>query len=154
MPSKAVLQRLLPTILHIYLSYPDAQFQINHYQFPPFRRDRNKSGGGKIVFIRQSLITRRLPKFETKVFGTIYVELTISKKKCCMFFAYRLPRKNNLKTFFEEINLSLSTIVNEYDNIMLTGDLNLNTKSKNNSYYSDLCDYLIRIGKQVTHQRV
>ena len=31
-------------------------------------------------------------------------------------------------------------MVNEYDNIMLIGDLNLNTKSKNNSYYSDLRD--------------
>ena len=45
-----------------------------------------------------------------------------------------------MKTFFEEINLSLSTIVNEYDNIIFIGDLNLNTKSKNNGYYSDLCD--------------
>ena len=91
------------------------------------------------MFIRQGLITRRLPKFETKVSETICVELAISKKKWCILFAYRPPRKNNLKTFFEEINLSLSTIVNEYDN-MLTGDLNLNTKSNNNSYYSDLCD--------------
>ena len=55
-------------------------------------------------------------------------------------FAYRLHQNSNLKTFFEEINLSLSTIVNEYDNIMLIEDLNLNTKSKYNSYYSDLCD--------------
>ena len=51
--------------------------------------------------------------------------------------AYR-PQNNNLKTFFEEINLSLSTIVNEDDNII--GDLKLNMKSKNNVYYSDLCD--------------
>ena len=120
-------------------SYPDAQFQINDYQFRPFRRDRNKYGWGKIVFIRQGLITRRLPKFETKVSETLCVELTISKRKWCILFAYRHLQNNNLKTFFEEINLSLSTIVNEYDN-MLTGDLNLNTKSNNNSYYSDLCD--------------
>ena len=99
-------------------SYPDAQFQIIDYQFPPFRRDRNKYGGGKIVYIRQGLITRRLPKFETKVSETICVELAISKKKWCILFAYRPPRKNNLKTFFEEINLSLSTIVNGYDNII------------------------------------
>ena len=52
--------------------------------------------------------------------------------------AYRPPQNNNLETFFEEINLSLSTIVNEHDNIIR--DLNLNTKSKNNGYYSDLCD--------------
>ena len=61
-------------------SYPDAQFQINDYQFPPFRKDRNKYGGGKIVIIRQDLITRRLPKVNTKVSETIFVELTISKK--------------------------------------------------------------------------
>ena len=53
-------------------------------------------------------------------------------------FAYRPHQNSNLKTFFEEINLSRSTIVNEYDNIMLIEDLNLNTKSKYNSYYSDL----------------
>ena len=62
-------------------SYSDDQFQINDYQFPPFRRDRNKYGGCKIAFIRLGL--RRLPKFETKVSETICVELTISKKKWC-----------------------------------------------------------------------
>ena len=66
--------------------------------------------------------------------------MTISKKKWCILFAFRPPQNNSLKTFFEEINLSLSTIVNEYDNIMLIGNLNLNTKSNNDSYYSDLCD--------------
>ena len=48
-------------------SYPDAQFQINDYQFPPFRRDRNKYGGGRIVFIRQGLITRRMQKLKKSV---------------------------------------------------------------------------------------
>ena len=42
-------------------SYLDVQFQINDYQFLPFRRDRNKYKGGKITFITQGLITRRLP---------------------------------------------------------------------------------------------
>ena len=32
--------------------YPNAQFHIEGYQFPPFRRDRNKHGGGKMVFVR------------------------------------------------------------------------------------------------------
>ena len=89
------------------------------------------------MFIRQGLITRRLPKFEAKVSEAICVELTISKKEWCILFAYRPPQNNNLKTFFEEMNLSLSTIVNEYNNIMFIGDLNLKTKSNNNSLYSD-----------------
>ena len=85
-------------------SYPDAQYKINHYQFPPFRRDRNKYGRGKIVYIRQGVITRRLPKIETKVSETKCVELTISKKKWCILSTYRPTEYNNLKTFFEEIN--------------------------------------------------
>ena len=92
-------------------------------------------------WVRQGLITRRLPKFEAKVSEIICVELTISKKKWCIIFAYRPPQNNNLKTVFEEINLSLSAIVNGYDNIMLIGDLIKSyLKSKNNSCYSDLCD--------------
>ena len=34
-------------------SCPDSQFHIDGYQFPPFRRDRNKYGGGKIVCVRE-----------------------------------------------------------------------------------------------------
>ena len=30
-------------------SYPDSQFHIDGYQFPPFRKDRNKHGGGEFM---------------------------------------------------------------------------------------------------------
>ena len=30
-------------------SYLDSQFHIDGYQFPPFRKDINKHGGGKIT---------------------------------------------------------------------------------------------------------
>ena len=65
------------------------------------------------------IITRTLPKFATQVSKKICVEMTISKKKWCILFAYIPPQNNNLKTFFEEINLSWSTIVNKHDNIIL-----------------------------------
>ena len=39
-------------------SYPNAQFHIEGYQFPPFRRDRNKHGGRKMVFVRNSIIIK------------------------------------------------------------------------------------------------
>ena len=29
----------------------DAQFKIDEYHFPPFKKDKNAKGGGKIVFI-------------------------------------------------------------------------------------------------------
>ena len=124
----------------LHSSYHDVSFQIDNYQFPYFRRDRNKYGGGKSLFLRIGFITRKMPKFEAKVTETICVELTISKKEWFILFRYRPPQNNNLEIFLEEINLSLSFFVNKYDYIMLIGDLNLNMKSKNNSYYYDLCD--------------
>ena len=39
-------------------SFPDAQFKIGGYQFPPFRKDRNTKGGGKLVFIRHGLLVK------------------------------------------------------------------------------------------------
>ena len=34
-------------------SYQNAQFHIDENLFPPFRRDRYKHGGGKIVFVQK-----------------------------------------------------------------------------------------------------
>ena len=56
------------------------------------------------MFIGQESIPRRLPKFKTKVSKTICVEVTISRKKWCIIFAYIPGKNNNLKTFPEEIN--------------------------------------------------
>ena len=39
-------------------SYPDSQFHIDGYQFPPFWRKRNKYGGGKIVYVREGFIAK------------------------------------------------------------------------------------------------
>ena len=72
-------------------SFPDSQFQIENYQFPPFRRDRNSKGGGKMVFVKNGLIAKRIKSLETKISETICIELTISKKKWCILFAYRPP---------------------------------------------------------------
>ena len=48
-------------------TFPDAQFKINNYQYPPFRRDRNSNGGGKIVNIRQGLISKDFQSLNLKV---------------------------------------------------------------------------------------
>ena len=106
-------------------SFPDAQFIIENYQFPPFRRDRNSKGGGKIVYIKQGLIAKRLRHFETKVSETICIEVTLSKKKWCILFAYR-PPKQSKDLFFQEMSNSLNQIVNEYENFVIAGDLNIN----------------------------
>ena len=61
-------------------SFPNSQFRIDGYIFSPYRRDRDNHGGGKMVFIREGLITKRLENLETKLSETICLELTTSNK--------------------------------------------------------------------------
>ena len=79
-------------------SYLDSQFHIDGYQFPPFCRDKNKYGGGKIVYVREGFIAKRLVNLEGNPTETIYVEVTISKKKWCIILVYRPPNSNNKKS--------------------------------------------------------
>ena len=43
-------------------SFLDDQFMIGKYQFPSFRKDRNKKGRRKTVSIRKELLDKRLGK--------------------------------------------------------------------------------------------
>ena len=62
-------------------SFPNSQFLLENFQFPPFRRDRNSKGGGKLVYVKQEIITKRLENLETKFSETISIKLTVSKKR-------------------------------------------------------------------------
>ena len=77
-----------------------------------------------------------------KVSETIYIELTITKKKWCILFAYTPPKQNNI-SFFQEISNSLNQAVNKCENIFLAVDLNINlldSKNDPNNHFSVLRD--------------
>ena len=123
-------------------SFPDFQFHMENYQFPPFRRDRHSKRGGKLVFVKNGFIAKRVKDLETKVSETICIELTISKKKWCILFPYKPPKQNSV-LFFQEISNSLNQLVNKYENIFLAGDLNidlLDSKSDLNNHFFVLRD--------------
>ena len=74
--------------------FTDAQLGIKGYQHPPLRRDRPiihpcSFGGGKLVYIKDGLITNRLKNFETPNAETICIELIIANRKWFIMFAYR-----------------------------------------------------------------
>ena len=106
-------------------SFPDAQFHIEGY----LGEIVTKMGGG-MIFIREGLIAKRSYAYEDNTSKTICLEVTISKKKWCITFAYRPPYNSNKDGFFNE-------------NILVVGDLNiniLNKKKNSEKYLSDLCD--------------
>jgi len=124
-------------------SYPDSQFYISGYQFPPIRKDRNKNGGGKLIYIRDGILAKRLESLEKENIETICLEITISKRKWCVTFAYRPPQNSNKAEFFNELSISLNKITIQYENIMVIGDLNIDISDKSKdtyNYLSDFCD--------------
>ena len=64
-------------------SFPNSQFILEDFQFPPFGRDQNSKGGGKLAYVKQGVITKRLENLETTFSETTCIELTIFKKKWC-----------------------------------------------------------------------
>ena len=126
---------------------PTSRMHIHGYQYPPHRRDRpqkttNSHGGGKLVYIREGFISKRLTSFETQTAETICIELTLKSKKWFIIFGYR-PESINRNLFFEEITLSLSKAFNKYENIILIGDLNIDISIPNNdinNLLGNLCD--------------
>ena len=60
-------------------SFPASQFLMeNYHQFPPFRRDRNSKGGGKLGFVKNGLTAKRVK--ETNLSGTICIEFNFEEK--------------------------------------------------------------------------
>ena len=97
-------------------------------------RDRICNGGGLIEYVRKDVISRRLKEYETAHSETICSEITISKKTWFFISTYRPPEANNLDSFFEELNTSLSEACCKYENFVIMGDFNTDVKFKGNGY--------------------
>ena len=122
-------------------SFPNAQIHLPDYQFPPFQTDRNSSGGGKIVYIRNRIIVKRLTVYEVQNTESIYVEISIKRRKWRILFTYRPPNNNNLKLFIEETTHSANQPLSKCDNIIIAGDFNIDTSSKNCNKFKQFADF-------------
>ena len=104
--------------------------KISSCQYSPYRKDQNKYGRGKVVFLREALIARLLRDFEEDTTETICLELTIYKKIGLIILADRPPINNNKDIFFSELSYSLNHASMKYDNLLIIKDLNTNTLNK------------------------
>ena len=123
--------------------FPDARFQIDGYQFPPLRKDRDKHGGGLMVFIKNDTIAKCLTELEPEYLECICVELKISKKKWIIFVVYRPPKYWNLSEFFEKLSRVVDLAITKYDNVVILGDINVDTQDSDSpglNKVQDLCD--------------
>ena len=80
-----------------------------------------------------------MKEYEAKLSETIFTKFTVSKKKWFCLSIYRPSSSNNIVTIFQELTDSLlSRAINNYNNIILMGNFNIDIKKKN----SAACDKL------------
>ena len=132
---KEIMSRCLPDVLVVAEtkldeSFPNAQFEMDYY-YEPRRRDKSKFSGGLIEYIRKGIIHKSKPCLELKSFDSIASEITINKIKWLLFSFYRPPINTNLDLFFTELSNTLNVINKTYENIILMGDINIDTRNEN-----------------------
>ena len=99
----------------------------------PIRKDRNRDGGGCIIYISKNLTFKRQQKLESDHFDHIWVDIRIFDKIYSVNALYRPPNESNHELFLQEIESLLTRMAeNGADNFILASDLNFgNCYSKN-----------------------
>jgi exonuclease III len=104
-------------------SFPASQFNMPGYR-QPYRKDRNKHGGGILLYVREDLITKIISKISLPDdIECIFLEINLRKKKYLFCCTYN-PRKSNINYHLKHFGHVLDNYCSSYDNFLIVGDLN------------------------------
>ena len=118
-----MLDILIMTETKLDYRFPVSQFQIDGYS-KPYRLDRNRNGGGIIIYVREDILGRMFTKhnFPDNVEG-LFVELNFRKSKWLLGGMYHPPSQPG-QYFFNTLDNALDAYSN-YKNYILTSILML-----------------------------
>ena len=103
-------------------SFPKAQFYVKGYT-EPYRLDRNKNGGGIMIYIREDIPSKLLSNTNMNI-ESLFVELNVRNKKWLISGSYN-PHSNSISTHLKLISNSLDLLLVHYDNLICMGDFNV-----------------------------
>ena len=111
--------------------------------------DRNAFGGGILIYVRQDIRSKQLKKhkFADNIEG-IFVEINFYKSKWLLFGTYHPPTQNK-NSYFENVGRALDLYTQNYDRILLAGDLNAEENEIILSNFIQLYDLRIKYLFQV-----
>ena len=97
-------------------SFPTSQFMVDGFSMP-YRQDRNRNGGGIMIYIRDDIPSILLTKhvFPDDIEG-LFVELNFRKSKWLLMGAYHPPSQSN-SYFFEHLDKALD-IYSNYEKVL------------------------------------
>ena len=104
-------------------SFPSSQFLLEGFS-PPYRHDRNKYGGGVLIYVREDIPSKKLNKhnFPNDIEG-LFVEINLRKTKWLLFGSYHPPSQPD-QYYFDCVSNALDIYNNFYDKFLLAGDFN------------------------------
>ena len=106
------------------LSFPSGQFSIDRFA-KPFHRDRNKNGGGVMIFVTDDIPSKEIKvNFLPSDVVYLFIELNIRKAKWLVPGGYHPPSRNN-DYYFCNLSKTLDSLNSDYENVLLVGHFNL-----------------------------
>ena len=111
-------------------SFPEAQFYIEGFR-TPFRLDRNKHGGGILLYVRNNIDATLLTDhvFPDNI-EAFFTEIKVNTCKCLLSCSYN-PNRINVSADLDQIWKALDVYSKKYENILLMGDFNVDVKETN-----------------------
>ena len=117
-------------------SFPVNQFKIPGYHLP-FRKDRSIRGGGMLFYIADNIPSKELDiDFLSIDTECMFVEITLNNVKWLISCNYN-PSKSIISHHLSELSKCLDFYLSKYDNIILLGDFNSETREREMSNFCD-----------------
>ena len=103
-------------------SFPTEQFTISGYT-KPYRLDRNRNGGGVIIYIREDISSKQINNFKFHDdIENIFIEVNLYKTKWLVCGCYH-PHNQNDQYFFNNLGNALDKYSQDYERLLI-GDFN------------------------------
>ena len=104
-------------------NFQTSEFCIEGYS-KPYRRDRNRNGGGILIYVREDIPSKELLKFKfPSDIEEIYIEMNLRKTKWLFLGTYHPPSQSD-NYFFQNIGSSIDFYCQYYEKFLLVGDFN------------------------------
>ena len=120
---KDTIDFLLVTESKLDDTFPPDQFKIEGFS-RPVRLDRNRNGGGLIIFVRDGLTCKELtPRKLYPGLECTFFELRIRQCKWLVVTGYN-PHKDKIGNFLDQLSKEVDMHLPNYDNLLMLGDWN------------------------------
>ena len=104
-------------------SFPHSQFKIDGFK-QPYRLDRNKHGGGVMIFVSEDIPSKLVSKhtLPDDIEG-MFIEIKLRKTKWLILGIYHPPNQPD-DYFFKVVGNALDQYLKTYEKLLLLGDFN------------------------------